>query len=163
MEPISVKVAKTVELNRERLFDYFIPIELTKIFRGYKLLPAVAKVSGQTGAWDIPGHARIVHLSDGSSIYEEVTSCDRPELFSYKLSKFTGMFGLLAAEAIGTWKFNYISNELTEIVWDYSFYAKGIYTHLILKPIIKLLFQPYMQQIVKTFSSLARENITQSI
>jgi hypothetical protein len=158
MKPISIAVAKTVELNRDRLFDYFIPIELPEIFQGYGLLPAVVAVYGQTGDWDIPGHARTVHLSDGSTIYETITICNRPDLFSYKLSKFTGIFGFLVAEAISIWKFNRVNNELTEIVWEYSFYAKGIYTRLILKPILKLLFQRYMQQIVEIFSDLAKKN-----
>ena len=64
MESISVKVTKMIELDRERLFDYFIPIELPILLRGYGLLPAVIKVSAQTGAWDVPGSSRMVHLSE---------------------------------------------------------------------------------------------------
>ena len=77
MESISVKVTKMIELDRERLFDYFIPIELPILLRGYGLLPAVVKVSEQTGAWDIPGNYRMVHLSDGGTIREEVTGASQ--------------------------------------------------------------------------------------
>ena len=139
MESISVEVTKIIELDRDRLFDYFIPIELPKVFRGYGFLPAAIKVSNQTGAWDTPGHARTVHLSDGSTVYEEVTSCNRPELFSYKVSKFTGIFAFLVADAIGIWRFNRIDNELTQVVWEYSFYAKGMFTRLLLTLIIRLI------------------------
>ncbi len=159
MESISVKVTKIIEIDRSRLFDYFIPLELPKVLRGYGLLPAVIKVSNQTGAWDIPGHARTVHLSDGSTAYEEVTSCDRPELFSYKVSKFTGIFGFLVSGANGIWKFNCINNELTEMMWEYSFYAKGLLAHIVLKPIIKLIFQRYMEQVIEDFFILAKQNI----
>ena len=159
MNPISIKVTKTVELNRDRLFDFFIPIELPKIFRGYGLLPAVVKVSQQTGAWDVTGHSRTVHLSDGSTVYEEVTTCDRPELFSYKLSKFTGIFGLLVAKAIGGWRFNAITDRTTEVIWEYSFYAKGTLAYLILKPMLELIFQRYMEQIVEDLFRLAKQDI----
>ncbi len=163
MKLIYARVAKTVEVDRERLFDYFIPIELPHIFTGFGLLPAVVKVSGQTGNWDIPGHSRTVHLSDRGTIVETVTSCQRPELFSYQLSNFTGGFGLLVADAIGIWKFNEIDRTTTEITWEYSFRAKSISAGIILKPIIELLFRAYMQQIIDTFSNLAIQNITRSI
>jgi hypothetical protein len=159
MNPISIKVTKTVELNRDRLFDFFIPIELPTIFRGYGLLPAAVKVSEQTGAWDIVGHARTVHLSDGSTVHEEVTTCDRPELFSYKLSKFTGIFGLLVANAVGVWKFNAITDRVTEVIWEYSFYAKGKLAYPIVKPMLELLFQRYMEQIVEDLFGLAQQDI----
>ena len=150
-----------IELDRDRLFDYFIPIELPILLRGYGLLPAVVKVSEQTGAWDVPGSSRMVHLSDSGTIREEVISCDRPNLFSYKLSKFTGMFSLLVAGANGEWRFKQINNQLTEVNWEYSFDAKGRFTRLILQPIIELLFHRYMQQIVEDLSVLAKKSLAE--
>ena len=161
MESISVKVTKIIELDRNLLFDYFIPIELPILLRGYGLLPAVVKVSEQTGAWDIPGHSRMVHLSDGGTIREEVTSCDRPELFAYKLSKFTGIFSLLVAGANGKWRFKPVNDRLTEVSWEYYFEAKSSFTRLILQPIIELLFYRYMQQIVEDFSILAKKSLAE--
>ena len=161
MDSISVKVTKMIELDRDRLFDYFIPIELPILLRGYGLLPAVVKVSEQTGAWDVPGSSRMVHLSDSGTIREEVISCDRPNLFSYKLSKFTGMFSLLVAGANGEWRFKQINNQLTEVNWEYSFDAKGRFTRLILQPIIELLFHRYMQQIVEDLSVLAKKSLAE--
>ena len=161
METISVKVTKMIELDRDRLFDYFIPIELPILLRGYGLLPAVVKVSEQTGAWDIPGHSRMVHLSDGGTIREEVTSCDRPDLFAYKLSKFTGVFSLLVTGANGEWRFKRINSQLTEVSWEYYFDAKGTFTRLILQPIIELLFYRYMQQIVEDLSILAKKSLAE--
>ena len=159
MESISVKVTKMIELDRKRLFDYFIPIELPILLRGYGLLPAVVKVSEQTGAWDIPGNYRMVHLSDGGTIREEVTTCDRPELFAYKLSKFTGIFSFLVAGANGEWRFKRVNDRLTEVSWEYYFDAKGRFTRLLLQPIIELLFYRYMQQIVEDFSILAKKSL----
>ena len=161
MDSVSVKVTKMIELDRDRLFDYFIPIKLPILLRGYGLLPAVVKVSEQTGAWDVPGSSRMVHLSDSGTIREEVISCDRPNLFSYKLSKFTGMFSLLVAGANGEWRFKQINNQLTEVNWEYSFDAKGRFTRLILQPIIELLFHRYMQQIVEDLSVLAKKSLAE--
>jgi hypothetical protein len=102
------RIAATLETRIEgalaEVFDFVAAEDvLPKVLTGYGLLPAVVKTSGNTGPWDRPGSSRTVHLSDGTTAREEVTTYRRPEYFAYKTSEYTFALRFLATGATGEW------------------------------------------------------------
>ncbi len=100
---LSATVCTEVVGNREDVFEYTVPVDLTSIFTGYGPLPAVTGTESQTGHWDGENQTRTVILSDGSSAREMLTKYDYPTYFSYTVSEFTGFLGILVASATGEW------------------------------------------------------------
>ncbi|MFN4158880.1 MAG: hypothetical protein ACK4GO_10835 [Gemmobacter sp.] len=93
----------------------FVPIDLALVLpRPKGPIPAVTGTSGQTGRCDVAGRSRVVHLSDGRQVREEITASDPSDGqaprngragFAYRVHGFTGPFGLLAREARASWAF----------------------------------------------------------
>ena len=112
---ISSVVSTQVPVSTIEAFCHVVPIDLTSIFRGYGLLPAVIRTDAQTGNWDAIGQTRIVHLSDGSHAQELLTQYRQPNYFAYVVSNFSGILGFLVTTAIGEWWFencDYSSNKI---------------------------------------------------
>jgi hypothetical protein len=82
---VSVTTEADARAPRAQAFACIAPIDLSKVFPRYGPLPAVVGTSEQTGAWDHAGASRIVNLSDGSSVREELTAYSEGERFSYRL------------------------------------------------------------------------------
>ena len=160
MSQISTTVSCTVNVPRSPLYEWFIPVQLADILLGYGPLPAVVKTSRQSGAWDKPGSNRTVHLADGHTAFEEVTVCERPSYFAYRVSKFTNVIRLLAKEAKGQWWFEEEGNK-TDVKWQYTFYAHNALTALLLFPIVQLFWQGYMRVGMNTTKQLAEQQAVQ--
>lgn len=47
---VAVTVTGTANASSERTFDTIVPIDLSRVFRGYGPLPAVTRTTDQTGA-----------------------------------------------------------------------------------------------------------------
>ncbi|MFX0202182.1 MAG: SRPBCC family protein [Candidatus Hodarchaeota archaeon] len=161
MPQISTTVLCTINLPRPLLFEWFIPIQLADILLGYGPLPAVVKTSRQSGAWDKPGSNRTVHLADGNTAFEEVTVCERPSYFAYRVSKFTNVIRFFARDATGQWWFEEKGRK-TYVKWKYTFYAYNAFTALLLFPIVQLFWNGYMRVGMKTTKQLAEQQVVQS-
>ncbi|WP_309744748.1 SRPBCC family protein [Chamaesiphon sp. OTE_20_metabat_361] len=147
---ISSVVSIQVSVSPSEAFRHVVPIDLTSIFRGYGLLPAVVRTEAQTGAWDAIGQTRIVHLSDGSHAQELLTQYSQPNYFAYVVSNFSGILGFLVTAAIGEWWFencDYSANS-TLIRWSYTFTSKSLFTVPILWLVNKFLWSGYMRSVV---------------
>lgn len=116
----AVTVSATAQAPRDHAFDVIVPIDLASVFHGYGLLPAVTGTSDQSGAWDGVGRTRTVHLSDGSSSSERITSYERPTGFGYRVGPFGGVFGRVVSHADGSWAFTELGDS-TQIFWTYEF------------------------------------------
>jgi hypothetical protein len=162
MPQISTVVSCIVNVPRVSLFEWFIPVRLADILLGYGPLPAVVKTSEQSGTWDQPGSNRIVHLADGNTAFEEVTACQRPGYFAYRVSKFTNVIRLLAKDAAGQWWFEEKGSE-TYIKWKYTFNAHNALTALLLFPIVQLFWSGYMGTGMKTIKQLAEQQVAQQV
>lgn len=90
MSALATTVSAEVNTNQISAFEHIVPIDLSSIFTGYGLLPAVTKTKNQIGDWNVVGQTRTVHLSDGSTAREELTGYKYPSYFSYTVSGFTG-------------------------------------------------------------------------
>lgn len=117
---------------------------LPKVLTGYGPLPAVVSTSGNTGPWDTPGSARVIHLADGSTVREQVTHFDKPGYFAYRVWEFGNpIIRSLATEARGEWTFAAAPGG-TQVNWTYTFTAKNGLTALPLSAIAQVLWRGYM-------------------
>jgi hypothetical protein len=147
---ISSMVSAQVNVNSIEAFCHVVPIDLTSIFKGHGLLPAVIGTSAQTGDWDAIGQTKTVHLSDGSNVREMITEYQKPDYFAYIVSNFSGSLGYLITSATGEWWFesdNYLSDR-TVIRWSYTFIPKSLIAVPILWIVNKFLWAGYMRSIV---------------
>ncbi len=147
---ISSLVSAKVGVDTIDAFCHVVPIDLTSIFTGYGLLPAVISIEAQTGNWDAIGQTKTVNLSDGSSVKERLTQYQKPDYFSYVVSDFSGILGLLITSAVGEWWFESsdLSPNSTLIRWSYTFIPKSLIAIPILWIVNKFLWAGYMQSVI---------------
>ncbi len=150
LKNISSLVSTEVDVNALDAFCHVVPIDLTSIFKGYRFLPAVIGTEAQTGNWDTIGQTRTVNLSDGSSAKELLTQYQKPDYFSYVVSDFSGVLGLLITSAVGEWWFdsNDLSPNSTLIRWSYTFIPKSLIAIPILWIVNKFLWAGYMRAVM---------------
>lgn len=136
-------------------WESFVPAALPDVFPKSKgPVPAVRSTSGQDGRWDVVGRSRSVHLSDGSTVHEEITASEPHggaaptrdvATFSYRVTGFSGAIGLLAQEAHGTWRFEQVGPARTEIKWTYTFVPLGWLRSVPLRFILATFWRAYMR------------------
>lgn len=103
----------------DRAWDVIVPCDLPSFFPGMKpAVPAITKVTDQTGDWDAAGQARQIHLDDGSSVHETIDAVDRPHTFNYTVGPFTGLTGKLVVHAKGEFVFEEMGGG-THVRWTY--------------------------------------------
>lgn len=117
---------------------------LPKVLTGYGPLPAVVRTSKNTGPWDQPGSARIVHLADGNTAREQVTFYNAPHRFAYRVWDVSHpIVGTLANEARGEWTFE-PHPDGTLVTWTYTFSAVNALASVPLTVITKIFWRGYM-------------------
>lgn len=122
----------------------------TRYYPRSGVLPAVVEVRDQTGPWDAPGRTRTLVLSDGGTLVETLVSTELP-LFSYDLSRFTGLFGRLVAGGHSEWRVT-AAGEGSTIEWTYSFTSlpgRG----LLVAAIVRLAWAPYMRTVLPAIAA----------
>jgi hypothetical protein len=72
MKPVVFTEVIDTAVSARRAFDRVVPRDDAELFTGYLVLPAVTRVSDQTGPWTTPGSRRTVHLSDGGTFREHL-------------------------------------------------------------------------------------------
>ena len=101
---LAVQQSRVIPVSVDDAFAGTLPIPLTTIFsRWYGPIPPIKEVRDQTGEWDTAGQTRVVLLSPGGTLHEELTSLDPPHSFGYALTGITGPLGLLVGRADGEW------------------------------------------------------------
>ena len=147
---ISSVVSIQVQVSTIEAFCHIVPIDLTSIFRGYSLLPAVIRIDAQTGNWDALGQTRTVYLSDGSHAQELITQYSKPNYFAYVVSNFSGILGFLVTVAVGEWWFENCDSlpSSTLVRWSYTFTPKSLLAVPILWLVNKFLWSGYMHSVM---------------
>jgi hypothetical protein len=155
LKTISSLVSIEVGINILDAFCHVVPIDLTSIFTGYGLLPAVIGTENQMGNWDTIGQTRTVNLSDGSSAKERLTQYQKSDYFSYVVSDFSGILGLLITSAVREWWFETgdLSPNSTVIRWNYTFIPKSLIAIPILWMINKFLWAGYMRSVISNIQA----------
>jgi hypothetical protein len=155
LKTISSLVSTEVGVNTFDAFAHVVPIDLTSIFTGYGLLPAVIGIEDQTGNWDTIDETKTVNLSDGSSVKERLTQYRKPDYFSYVVSDFSGILGLLITSAVGEWWFETgnLSPNSTIIRWSYTFIPKSLIAIPMLWIVNKFLWAGYMRCVMSNIQT----------
>lgn len=158
MHTITIKDTIQIKLPHQKLFELFFTLDLRDIMKGYAFLPRVVGIREQSGKWSIPGSTRITMLSDGSTAFEEVTACEAPRFFSYRIRNFTNIFRHLVSEARGEWVFAEAdSSNATSVQWVYTFYLKNWFATVLLLPILTVFWRRYMRRTLTIIKKLAEK------
>ena len=129
-----------------RTFDVLTPIDPSGFYPRFRVIPAVASVTDQTGDWDAVGQTRMLHLSDGSTVIETITDVRRPDFFAYELTHFTKVFGPLVDHARAEWDFAPAEGG-TRITWSYTFFGRPG-RGWIVGLIIRFAWAAYMRRVI---------------
>jgi hypothetical protein len=110
MSEVATTVVSSIAAQRKPFYSWLVPgvfyNQLETVLRDAAFLPGVAKTTDTTGPWDKAGSTRIVHLTDGTTVRETVTSATAPDYFAYRLTEFSSpMIRMLVKEARGQWWF----------------------------------------------------------
>jgi hypothetical protein len=143
-----VAITRSIIIPRSpQIVFAFIAAEdvLPKVLTGYGPLPAVVRTSRNTGPWDQPGSARIVHLADGNTAREQVTHYDAPHHFAYRVWDVShAIVGSLSEDARGEWTFA-THPDGTLVTWTYTFTAVNAAALIPLTMITKIFWRGYME------------------
>ena len=158
-------VRTTAAVSLASTWEAFVPVALSEVFPNPKgPVPAVRSTSGQEGRWDVVGRSRFVHLSDGSTVREEITASEpdggapptnNVATFRYRVTGFSGAIGLLAREAHGSWRFEQVAPAKTEIEWTYTFVPKAWLGMLPLRFILATFWRAYMRDGIENVRLIA--------
>jgi hypothetical protein len=155
---ITVPVEGTAPAGLEDAFDALMPIDLSRIFRGYGPLPAVVATVDQTGEWDHVGVSRVVKLSDGNQVNERITALERPSYFAYRVGPFdSGPLRHLIVDAHGEWRFTERGPTSTAIRWTYTFRPRRFAA-----PVVRLVVAPMWRAYAKRVLALALAEVPSS-
>ena len=150
---LAVEQSRLIPVGVDEAFAGTLPLPLATIFsHWYGPIPPIKEVRDQTGEWDTPGQTRLVVLTGGGSMHEELTSLDPPDSFGYALTGITGPLGLLVGHADGKWIFT-ASGPATTVTWRWNIHARSPFTAPLL-PVLGTLWKGYARQSLKTLSAL---------
>ena len=162
-------VRTTAAVSLASTWEAFVPVALPDVFPKPKgPVPAVLGTSGQEGRWDVVGRSRSVHLSDGSTVREEITASEPNggalpasdvATFGYRVTDFSGAIGLLAQEAHGTWRFEQVAPSKTEIEWTYTFVPRGWLSSVPLRFVLATFWRAYMRDGIENVRLIAERGL----
>src|SRR3954468_8776969 len=166
MADVATTVVSLIAAQRKPFYTWLIPgvfyNQLETVLRDAAFLPGVRNTTGTTGPWDKPGSTRIVHLTDGTTVRETVTSATAPDYFAYRLTEFSSpMIRMLVKEARGQWWFT-DSGQGLQAKWTYTATSKNAVGALVLFPVIKLMWNRYMQAAMNVTKARAEAEVPRS-
>src|SRR5262249_20873099 len=95
----------------------------------------------------------------GNTVREEVTGVDSPNSFSYKVTEFTQpTIRRIVQEARGQWWFT-DDPKGTHVQWTYTCFGKSFWSIFILLPVIKILWNRYMNAAMKIIRERAESEV----
>lgn len=166
MAAVATTVVSSIAAARKPFYAWLVQgvfyNQLETVLRDAAFLPGVAKTTGVTGPWDKAGSTRIVHLTDGTTVRETVTTSTAPDYFAYRLTEFSSrMIRLVVKEARGQWWFTDSGSGL-QAKWTYTAESRNILTLIVLYPVIKILWNRYMKAAMKVTKTRAEAEVAGS-
>ena len=138
-----IEVARPCEVS----FDFAAANEsFARVLLPMGPLPGITGAEWMDGSVEAkPGARRLIHLSDGTSIGEEVLAYDRPARHRYRwLNPPAAPLSWLVRSGEGDWSFTPIGRG-TRIVWSYRFGLTSALAAPLAWPVVWL-FQRWMQR-----------------
>jgi hypothetical protein len=166
MAAVATTVVSVIDAPRKPFYAWLIPgvfySQLETVLRDAAFMPGVTKTTETTGPWDKVGSTRIVHLTDGTTVRETVTSATAPDYFAYRLTEFSSpAISRLVKEARGQWWFTDSGSGL-QAKWTYTAESKNALGAIVLIPVIKILWNRYMKAAMKNTRMRAEAEVTRS-
>ena len=163
MAEVATTVVSSIAAQRQPFYTWLVPHvfygELETVLRDAAFLPGVARTTDTTGPWDKAGSTRIVHLTDGTTVRETVTTATTPDYFAYRLTEFSSrMIRMLVKEARGQWWFTDSGSGL-QAKWTYTAVSRNPIGLVILYPVIKILWNRYMKAAMKVTKQRAEAEV----
>jgi hypothetical protein len=163
MAAVATTVVASIGAQRNPFYAWLIPgvfyNQLETVLRDAAFLPGVAKTTDTTGPWDKAGSTRIVHLTDGTTVRETVTSATAPDYFAYRLTEFSSpMIRMLVKEARGQWWFTDSGSGL-QAKWTYTAESRNPLAAVLLVPVIKILWNRYMKAAMNVTKTRAEAEV----
>jgi hypothetical protein len=132
---------------------------LPQVFLGCGPIPAIVRAEMEDGGKMQEGSVRLVHNSDGSTVYEEITALRKPHHQGYRLVRgFRPPFTYLVHHATGDWHFTSIP-EGTQIHWEFRFALTTPLAYPIMVLIGRFFFQRAQQECLDRIRLLAEKQI----
>ncbi len=146
---IQSQAAIEIKASPEKVFDYATNLEnLPKVFKGYRVIPAISKAEIAGKGEMQQGVTRRVTNSDNSIIDEEIIALKRPTKQIYRLVKgFKPPFSFLVKSGGGDWTFTPTPNTTnsTFITWEFYFELTSPLAYPIMAFIMSRYFQKAQQ------------------
>jgi Polyketide cyclase / dehydrase and lipid transport len=124
-------------------YDVVRPAPLPDVFaERHGPMPRITEVTDQVGEWGTEvGQTRRIHMSDGGTVLETLTSLDAPRSFGYRLSEIGGPMKLLVSGVSGRWSFA-AEDDGTRVTWSWDVDAKSVLAKPVL-PVLGLFWNGY--------------------
>ena len=163
MAKVATTVTATIAAPRKAFYDWLVAgvfyNQLETVLRDEAGLPGVTRTTGTTGAWDVAGSTRIVHLSDGTTCRETVRTATAPDYFAYRLTEFSSrIIRMLVREANGQWWFTDDGGG-TRAKWTYTAEGRTLLAMPILFPVIRIMWNRYMSSAMKNIKARAEKEV----
>ena len=144
------KARATVEMvaatSLEWTWEVLTPIDPTRFYPRFGIIPATVAVRDQSGPWKTVGQTRTLVLSDGGSVVETITDVVEPTFFAYELTNFRKLFKVLVDHARAEWTFTTVDGR-TLVSWTYEFFPRKRWGWL-LGIIVSRAWEPYMRTVL---------------
>ncbi len=166
MAEVATTVVSSIAVPKEPFYQWLVPgvfySQLETVLRDAAFMPGVTKTTDTTGPWDRAGSTRIVHLTDGNTVRETVTTATPPDYFAYRLTEFSNpMIRMLVKEARGQWWFTDDGPGL-RAKWTYTAESRNVLGLVALVPVIKILWHRYMTAAMRVTRERAEAEVARS-
>jgi len=166
MAEVATAVVSSIAAPRKPFYTWLVPgvfyDQLETVLRDAAFFPGVSKTTDTTGPWDKAGSTRIVHLKNGMTVRETVTTATAPDYFAYRLTEFSSpMVRALIKEGRGQWWFTDSGSGL-QAKWTYTVEGRNILAALVLYPVVKIFWNRYMKAAMKVTKERAEMEVARS-
>ena len=149
---LALEQSRVIPVSVEHAFAGTLPIPLTTIFRHwYGPIPPIKKVHDQVGEWGTVGQTRVVLLTGGGSMHEELTSVDPPRSFGYVLTDVRGPMASLVGRVEGEWTFT-STTTATTVTWRWNIHSRWALTAPLL-PVLGRWWKGYARRSLEVLSA----------
>jgi hypothetical protein len=139
-------VAIDIDAPLDEVFRFVVAEDAPgRVLRRYGPVPSPTQSQLLDGAWGRVGARRVVVLSNGGTLKEEITAFDPPALYAYRISDFHFFVKNLSSSGTGVWQFFRVGDQ-TRVVWTYAFQPRSAGSKPLLELGVSWFYRPFMKR-----------------
>ena len=123
--PLRLTVSAAVAVPPDTFLSWFVPRDPVGLFNAWGPIPGVASARGRDLPWSMAGAQRLLVLTDGTLVTEQVIEHRLPQLFRYRMTGFAGVMTQLVFAVEGEWRCEAMASG-SHVSWCYSFVHRGV-------------------------------------